>query len=86
MKNENVDGWTQFEDKKHVLVHDDTAIQVMVFTNDFDEDIKCVWVKINHDNEFLSEYFVFSESKEEMSAFDFALKMVEKFKDLDRDE
>lgn len=81
MELKSKDEWSIDEHKKYLWIHDISAIQVMIFNNDQEEDIKCIWVKMLHKGEFVSNYFVYSIDNEKIHPLDYALKMIKQFKE-----
>jgi len=77
--------WMTDEDKPYLWLHKEQPIEVICYTNDQDPSIKCIWVRMLHDGEYVSNYFSYSKEALDVEPLDFAMNMVEQFKD-DGDE
>ena len=75
------DLWVQDEHKSYLWMNDTDHIQAMVFQNLDDKNIFCLWVKVLHEEEFVSNYFVYSNDQIQMHPLDYAITMVQRFKE-----
>lgn len=71
--------WYQDETKPYLWHHNEKEISLISYTNDHDPDIKCIWVRMLHDGEFVSNYFTYSQKSQEMLPMEMAMKLVEDF-------
>ena len=78
--------WTQDEHKKYLWMHEELPIQVMIFTNDDEPSVKCLWIKTLSEGNYVSNYFIYSLENEDTHPLDYAIALVEKFKDSQKEE
>ncbi len=76
-------GWEKLQE--HHWGNAEKSIQIMIFTNDDDQDLKCIWVKILNDGEWVSNYFLYRVSDTKMTPFEFAESIVKRFKEFKKD-
>jgi len=72
--------WMIDENKPYLWHHKTLPIEVMCYTNDQDPIIRCIWMRIEHDGEYVSNYFAYSDEAIEMDPLNYALKMFDDFK------
>lgn len=69
--------WDRIKD--YVWENSDGTIQLMSFTNDDKPNIKCVYIKLYKDDEWVSNYFLYDKDTEEVDALEFAELLVSKY-------
>lgn len=81
MKEEN---WTQIKD--YLWGHTKKPLQVMIFKNEDKDSIYCVYVKLKDEDGWSSNYFVYDRENEDVSPFEFAESIHEKFHEKEKEE
>lgn len=84
IKFKSKDDWTLDKKKKYLWIHNSLPIQVMVFENQDEVDIKCLWVKTTYKGNYVSNYFVYTLQNTKVHPLDYAIEMVGKFKDSEK--
>lgn len=73
--------WYKNQHKPYLWMNDDDDIQAMVFQNEDDKNIYCIWIKTFYDGDYVSNYFVYARDQIDMHPLDYVITMVEKFKE-----
>lgn len=77
----NEGSWIKDDHRKYLWIHDELPIQAMIFSNDNEPEVKCLWIKTLNKGEFVSNYFVYSTETDKIHPLDYAIELVQKFKD-----
>jgi hypothetical protein len=79
-KCESKDKWEQDKNRKYLWRNDTDDMQVMIFKNEDDSDIKCLWLKILVDKDYMSNYFIYSTETTNRHPLDYALDILENYR------
>ena len=71
--------WELDDEKKYLWRHKTRPIELMRFRITDSEDFRCVYIRFLHDDDWLSNYFLYDEETQKVTAKDFALEMVDRF-------
>ncbi len=78
-KENQVKDWEEGSES-YILEHKGEGVELLRFTNDDDANVRCVFVRMEHVGELVSNYFMFNVDVEGADAKAFALKMVREFR------
>lgn len=73
--------WSLDPDKDYLWINDLSPLQTIFFQNQENPSIYCVWVKVYLDKKYVSNYFVYSTKDVNVHPLDYAIDMVNKFKE-----